>query len=197
MRYGEPILALSRRYGLVTIEAAQAALNCSANAAVKRLGRLCRAGRLRRFPLIHPRSFWAQRQLGPQALPTAFGALCYCLLAAGDERCRLLPAERRERWPWLVTGGEVVCSATATLHAVRADLGGQAAGVVRKARRFHRRNGERPEFRALCEGKQFVYVILTATPEQARAIERSLNLHAWPFPLKVTVIPDLFFLVSQ
>ena len=178
MRQAE-ILALHDRFGLVTVDWCQALFGCTENAAVKALGR----SGLESFPLIHPRRFWARRPLGPQALPVAFAVGCYCVTRPRDAESAELPGQL------FSAAGETLVTGAVT-EAIRVDLGGSADHLCRKARRFLRLNKG-------LDLSSLTYVLLTATPEKAEAIRKSLQKHTWPFALKVVVVDDLLFLLTR
>lgn len=187
MRSTERILQIVSRYGLVTVEVARVVLGCSETAAIKVLGRLVRSGELGRWSLAHPRCYWARRRLGPLALPVKYAILCYSVLGTQAES---IPSGTPEGQPLgLVCGGEMLCGG-ANLQAVRVDVGGEAGHLARRASRFVARNDGR-------DLSGLTYVILTATPQKAAAIERALNRHTWPFAFKVVILPDLLHLLTH
>lgn len=180
------LLRIVDRCGLVTVDLATAAIGCTENAVIKQLGRLVKSGQLGCWPLYDGRKYWARRKLGPQALARTHALASYFL---GDASAA--EAGAGARFVPIACNGEALRSlAGGQIEAVRADLGGDAGHVVRKARRFLRLNEGR-------DLSNLTYVILTYSPEKSRAIVRSLQLHAFPFKLKVVVIGELFHLITR
>jgi len=181
--------------------------------------RLRRQGRIRSYPLYHPKSYFtlgpiesqargmAMRcieSLGPQALPTAYAVVAYATLGK-SEHPRLLPHEVRRRWPWLAAGGSepVYCldgrGSSPILERLRVDLGGKPDHVARKCCREIRRHQGHAPFAALLKAGRFRLVVVSGTPEKAKAIGTALDARVWPEGLRlhVAIVPELLRLTAR
>ncbi len=177
---GDAILALTERFGLVTVEMLVAVLGLSPNAVVKRLLRRERRGEFVKCRLIGSRHYWHRKKpLGTQALARRFAVMAFCCL--GESHWEL------ERWD----GPAAVCSRVGRREAVVVDLGGPADHVARrKLRDFC---AERQERLASYAGLS----VLTPTAEKARKIGLAAREHTLPLPVRCVVIEDLFYLLAH
>lgn len=189
----------------------------SSNGAAKILNRLCGAGYLQKYELVHPGKYYVlsdqgarllgmsshrTNSLGPQSLPTEYGVLAYANLGR-QQRRRLTAGEVLQRCPGLTRS---LAEAThcedlthGVLELVRVDLGGPADHVGRKCQRDMLR---RYRFRSLAEllaQGRFRLVVITATSTKAAAIRRSFDGRDWPGSLLVhfSVIPQLLTLTAR
>jgi len=188
----------------------------SRNAAGKLLNRLCRAGQLRKHPLLHPTPYYvlgeagakslgltSQRTLplGPQSLPLEYAVLIYA--ACGQPpRTRLTRREVRQLCSWLpvsLAAAPHCRDALGGLELVRVDLGGPAAHVARKCAADVNQRRRFREFTALAAAGRFRLVVVTATKEKAAALRQSLDQHDWPSGLRIhfSVVPDLLSLTAR
>jgi hypothetical protein len=188
----------------------------SQNAASKILNRLCREGRLRHFPLLHPTPYYVlgeagakslglslQRALplGPQSLPLEYAVLIYATCGR-PPRTRLTRREVRQLCAWL----PAPCAAAphcrdvhGVLELIRVDLGGPAAHVARKCAADVNQRRQFREFTELAAVGRFRLVVITATKEKAAALRQSLDQHDWPsgFRIHFSVVPDLLSLTLR
>jgi len=188
----------------------------SRNAAGKLLNRLCRAGQLRKHPLLHPTPYYVlgeagakslglntQRalSLGPQSLPLEYAVLIYA--ACGQPpRTRLTRREVRQGYAWLpvpLAAAPHCRDADGVLELVRVDLGGPAAHVARKCAADINHRRQFREFTELAAAGRFRLVVVTATKEKAAALRQSLDQHDWPSGLRIhcSVVPDLLSLTAR
>lgn len=188
----------------------------SRNAAGKLLNRLCRAGQLRKYPLLHPTPYYvlgeagakslgltSQRTLplGPQSLPLEYAVLIYA--ACGQpSRTRLTRREVRQSCSWLsvaLAAAPHCRDAHGVLELVRVDLGGPAAHVARKCAADINLRRQFREFTALAAAGRFRLVVITATKEKAAALRQSLDQHDWPSGLRIhfSIVPDLLSLTAR
>ena len=188
----------------------------SRNAASKILNRLCRAGRLRKFPLIHPTPYYVlgeagakslglslQRALplGPQSLPLEYAVLIYAGCGR-PPRTRLTRREVRQLCAWLpptLAAAPHCRDVHGVLELVRVDLGGPAAHVARKCAADVNQRRSFREFTELAAAGRFRLVVITATKEKAAALRQSLDQHDWPTGLRIhfSVVPDLLSLTVR
>ena len=214
-----PIIEHVGRYRLTTLEVLGRVVlpGTSRNALSKVVNRLCVAGLLAKFPLIHPTHYFVLGQaaahilgagehrsvpLGPQSLPIEYAVLIYATLGQLP-RIRQTNAEILARCPWLpvsfTTAPHCFDDRNQVLELVRVDLGGPADHVARKCaadlicrRRF-------PEFAPLVAQQRFRLVVITATPEKAAAVQQALDRHDWPVGLlmHLSIVPRLFTLLAS
>lgn len=199
------LLAHVARYRLTTVEVLQRLLlpGVSRNGVGKVLGRLCEAGMLRKYPLLHPALYYvlgdggaqalglgAHRgePLGPQSLPMEYGVLLYATLG-NQLRERLTKPEVLDRCPWLpkplAEAPHCAGAGRGALELVRVDLGGPADHVARKCAADLRERESLREFGSLLTENRFRLVIVTATSEKSVAIRRSLDRREWPAGLRI------------
>lgn len=193
--------------------------NRQPNAVTKITSRMCRECLLAKHPLHHPRVYYtlgprgAQQlgvtshrtcPLGPQALPTEFGALAYAALGPAYHQ-RLTTTEVGAHFPWLPEPllDFPHCLDTSAqppvLELIRVDLGGTPDHVARKcdgdiqARRQYR------EFQRLLDEKRFRLVVVTSSSHKAAAIRSALDQHLWPDGLQIhlAVVTQLLFLHAR
>ena len=189
------------------------------NAVTKVTARLCRAGLLAKYPLIHPQVYYTlglqaahalgmssnrTSPLGPQALPTEYAALAYAVLGTTYHR-RLTAAELKQQCPWLTE--ELLESPHCldesrdppVIELIRVDLGGKSDHVARKcdadiqARRQHR------QFDQFVRQGRFRLVVITGTAAKAAAIQAAVDQHLWPDGLQIhlVVLPELLLLTAR
>lgn len=183
----------------------------SANAVGKIANRLCRAGFLAKYPLVHPSPYFVlgsrganvlglgshrTTPLGPQALPIDYALLLYCVLGQ-QHRHRLLSQELLELCPWLpsplVAVPHCLDPHKQVLELVRVDLGGPADHVARRAVQEIAARRRIPEFFAMLAEGRFRLVVITATKNKSQALRSALQQHDWPAGMQVhfSVVPQL------
>lgn len=200
------------RYRLSTTRALGRAVlpNVSLNAVGKIANRLCAAGLLAKYPLVHPTQYFvlgrdgakalglgAHRTapLGPQSLPLEYAVLVHAILAK-QPRCRLTPRELRDLWPWLPTtlaaAPHCIDSGEQVIELIRVDLGGPADHVARRAVRDVNCRRRLHEFLPVVTQGRFRLVLVTAAKSKAQAIRAALEHHDLPNGLQLH-----FAVVSQ
>ena len=205
MQRDQAWLAHVARYRLTTVDVVQRLLqpNVSRNAIGKVLGRLCDAGLLSKYPLLHPTRYYVLGEggaqalgigthrtvpLGPQSLPMEYGVLLYAALG-NRLRQRLTKQELLDRCGWLPAALAEAPHCTdikqSALELVRVDLGGPADHVARKCAADLREREKFREFSMLVKENRFRLVIVTSTAEKSVAIRQSLNRHEWPEGLRI------------
>ncbi len=207
------------RYRLTTIPVLKKAVlhGLSSNAVAKIANRLTFAGYLQKFTLLHParyfmlgdkgaamlgRSGRSGQAAGSQSLPTDYGVLAYATLGA-QSRWRMLRSEVTSLCPWLsdrLASAPHCCDAAkATLELIRVDLGGSADHVARKCVADLRERLAIPEFARMVAQSQFRLVVITATRENAVAIQQAMNRHEWPSGLTIhlSVVSHLLSLIAR
>ncbi len=192
----DKIIQLTDRYRLGTNSAFQRMVfnGQTLNAVTKVTARMCRQGRLCRYPLIPPEDYFtlgpaAVRQLGhslrrseplgPQALPIDYAVLLY---ATHGDRVRLHVAELQSHAPWLpdeLTYLPYCRTSGGVLELIRVDLGGSPQHIAKKAAADCSRRLEIPEFRQLVDADRFQLVVLTTTSSKARLIRKAIEALAW------------------
>ena len=166
---------------------------------------MCRERLLAKHPLHHPQVYFtlgprgAQQlglpphracPLGPQALPTEFGALAYATLGPAYHH-RLTTVELQERFPWLPAPmlDFPHCLDTSAqppvLELVRVELGGTPDHVARKCDGDIQARRPIREFQQLLNDKRFRLVVVTSSAHKAAAIRTALDQHLWPDGLQI------------
>lgn len=182
----------------------------SRNAVNKVVNRLCRAGLLTKYPLVHPVRYFvlgdtAARQLGcggyranplgPQILPVEFGVLCFATLGR-QLHLRLTRSELFSRLGWMserLADLPHTVDRAGVLELVRVDLGGPSDHVARKCVADINQRRMLQPFNELCADGGFRLVVVTGTARKAEAIRRSLDQKDWPSGLQIhlSVVPQL------
>lgn len=123
MSSGSPDLLLHavELYGCIDAETAGKLLGLQPGAAIKRLAAQTARGRLKKFPYLHPRCYWAKRPLGAQALIYAVSLGYRCILA--EER--IWTPERRD-------GPATIIVSEGEREALFIDYGAEARNLARK-----------------------------------------------------------------
>lgn len=219
MQRDQTLLAHVARYRLTTVDVVQRLLrsNVSRNAIGKVLSRLCAAGLLRKYPLLHPTHYYvlgdggahalgigAHRTvpLGPQSLPMEYGVLLYATLG-NKLRQRLTKQELINRCTWLPAALAEAPHCTDlkqnSLELVRVDLGGSADHVARKCTADLREREKHAEFCSLVKEGRFRLVVVTSTAEKAVAIRQALSRREWPDRLQIhlSVVSQLLPLTAR
>ncbi len=207
------------RYRLTTLEVLGRVIlpGTSRNALSKIVNRLCLAGLLVKYPLVHPTHYFVLGQaaahlfgagehravpLGPQSLPIEYAVLVYATLSQ-QPRIRQTTAEILARWPWLLVGltNSPHCfdERNQVLELVRVDLGGPADYVARKCAADVTCRRQFAEFAPLVAQQRFRLVVVTATPEKAVAVQQALDRHDWPVGLlmHLSIVPRLLTLLAS
>jgi hypothetical protein len=189
------------------------------SAVSKVTGRLCRAERLAKFKLHHPRVYFtlaaaeAQNRglsntraqpLGPQSLPTEYAVLAYATLGSVQHR-RLAASELEQSWPWLPpeTLDSPHCidesAGHPVLEMIRVDLGGKPDHVARKCYADIQARRSATPFESFVRQGRFRLVVVAGTREKAAAIQAAIAQHVWPDGLQVhlVVIPELLLLTAS
>lgn len=205
------------RYRLATVDVLQQCVlpTSSANAVAKLVNRLCVAGYLRKFTLIHPTRYFVLGEagakalglrigrtdpLGPQSLPIEYAVLLYCA-HVHPQRRRLSSEEVCALWPWLpaVLAAAPHCydEPSQSLELLRVDLGGAADHVARKCAHDIESRRRLPEFSSIVAAGRFRLVVITATKEKSSAIKLALDRHDRPDGLRLhaSVIPGLIHFI--
>lgn len=183
------ILEHVARYRLTTLEVLGRTVlpGLSRNALNKITNRLCEAGLLQKYTLLHPVRYfvlgdWGARglgfheyrahALGPQSLPQEFAILSFATLGA-KPHLRLTTAEVLLRCPWLpsVMASAPHCIDRAeVLELIRVDLGGPADHVARKSALDLVNRLRISEFPPLVADGRFRFVVITSTSGKARRL---------------------------
>ncbi|MBA3313064.1 MAG: hypothetical protein H0T47_07220 [Planctomycetaceae bacterium] len=215
----QALLAHVARYRLTTVDVVQRLLrpNVSRNAIGKVLSRLCAAGLLHKYPLLHPTLYYVLGDggaqalgigthrtlpLGPQSLPMEYGVLLYATLGS-ERRQRLTKQELLTRCAWLpaALAESPHCKdiKQAVLELVRVDLGGPADHVARKCAADLREREKLREFSLLVKEGRFRLVIVTSTAEKSVAVRQALNRHEWPQGLRIhlSIVSQLLPLTAR
>lgn len=216
---GRKIVEHVARYRLTTVGVLRRVVTpgLSANAVSKLANRLCDAGYLRKYTLLHPTRYFVLGEaganllgigghrsspLGPQSLPMEYAILVYATLGKAL-RQRLTGDEIQRLCPWLPSAlAEAPHCADASrgvLELVRVDLGGPADHVARKCVADVNERRRLREFTNFVAQGRFRLVIITATKEKAAAVQRALDRHGWPAGLLVhfSVVPQLLSLTAS
>jgi hypothetical protein len=189
----------------------------SPNAVSKIANRLCRAGYLRKYTLLHPIRYYVLDKLGihwlsinsdragplgPQSLPMEYAILIYAMLGKRTHT-RLTQAEVQKNQPWLTAtlANAPHCrdDQDGILELVRVDLGGPADHVARKCVADVNKRWHLQEFLPFVKQGHFRLVIITATQEKANALQQALDCHEWPAGLRIhfSVVPRLLSLTAS
>lgn len=207
------------RYRLTTVEVLRRVVlpGLSPNALSKIAGRLCDAGYLRKYTLLHPKRYFILSEtganamgvgnhratpLGPQSLPQEYAVLIYATLGQTLRR-RLTKAEVQGKCPWLAPAMAEAPHCEDQQHEVleliRVDLGGPADHVARKCAADVAERRRLREFATLLAQRHFRLVVITATKEKAVAVRQALDRHEWPSGLLIhfSVVPHLLPLAAS
>ncbi len=207
------------RYRLTTIAALCRTVlpGLSANAAGKIVNRLCAAGYLQKYDMVHPGKYYVLGDqgvrllgagghrtvsLGPQSLPTEYAVLAYATLGQHQRR-RLTSDEVSLRCPGLkrslADAPHCEDPTRGVLELVRVDLGGPVDHVVRKCHRDLVRRYRFPHFARLVTQGEFRLAVITTTSAKAAAIRQSLDRRDWPGGLMIhfSVIPELLTIMTS
>ena len=207
------------RYRLTTVEVLGHVVlpGLSPNALSKISSRLCDAGYLRKYTLLHPTHYFVLSEtganslgvgnhratpLGPQSLPLEYAVLVYATLGKAPRR-RLTAAEVLRKCPWLkpalAEAPHCEDEQHGALELIRVDLGGPADHVARKCAADVTQRRRWRQFAALVTQGHFRLVIITATKEKAAAVRQALDRHDWPPGLLVhfSVVPQLLSLTAS
>lgn len=172
MNSGEAVLALARRFGLVTTGTIVAVLGLSPRAARRHCRDLVTLGRLHRNAFMDGRCYWADGPaLGVQSLASAYGVMFRCCQCGGE--------------PWEPTGRvgpAVICRRGEEAEAVFVDFGGGAAHVADKLRRF----SEGPAPAGLT-----ALGVVVAVEDKAHAVHKAARRRDLTLPVRFAVCPDL------
>lgn len=216
---GREIVDHVARYRLTTVEVLCRIVlpDLSPNAVSKITNRLCDAGYLRKYTLLHPTRYYVIGEvganllgvgghrvgpLGPQSLPMEYAVLVYATLGNSPRR-RLNSAEVLRVCPWLTpTLADVPHCADeqhGVLELIRVDLGGPADHVARKCALDVLKRRRLREFSVVLAKNRFRLVVITATKEKATAVRHALDRHDWPDGLLVhlSVVPQLLALTAS
>lgn len=215
----QAILEHVERYRLTTVVVLSRAVlpGISRNAIAKTANRLCKAGYLRKYPLLHPTKYFVLGKagtrvrglagsgatpLGPQSLPQEYATLVHAALGK-TPRERLTPAEVLSRYPWLTSklaeAPHCISKPDGVLELIRVDLGGPPDHIARKCLADVNRRRRLREFWPFVTEGHFRLVIITTTKEKANAIQQALGRHSWPQGLLVhfTILPQLLSLTAS
>jgi len=207
------------RYRLSTLEVLGRVVlpGTSRNALSKLVNRLCVAGLLAKYPLVHPAYYVVLGHsaahmlgagehrtvpLGPQSLPIEYAVLVYATLGQ-QPRIRQTTAEILDRCPWLPSGlinaPHCFDDRNQVLELVRVDLGGPADHVARKCAADLTSRRQFAEFAPMVAQQRFRLVVITATPEKAVALRQALDRHDWPAGLlmHLSIVPRLLTLLAS
>ena len=206
------------RYRLTTLASLKKTVlpKSSRNALNKATNRLCAAGLLRKYTLLHPTKYFVlgesgarwlgvgehrSTSLGPQSLPQEFALLAFATLGT-KVHLRLTTAEVQERCSWLpssLAGAPHCLDQANVLELIRVDLGGPADHVARKCAADMRNRCRIREFPPLVAARQFRLVVVTATTGKANAIQRALDHHYFPAGLlfHFSVVPQLLLIGAR
>jgi hypothetical protein len=207
------------RYRLTTIEVLSRVVvpGLSSNALSKIANRLCDAGYLRKYTLLHPTRYFVLGEaganllgsgnhrvapLGPQSLPTECGVLFYATLG-NTVRLRLIPAEVEKICPWLTPrlaeAPHCTDQSQGVLELIRVDLGGPADHVARKCAMAVNERRRLREFSGFVAQGRFRLVVITMTKEKAAAVRQALDHHDWPTGLLIhlSIVPQLLPLTAS
>lgn len=207
------------RYRLTTVEVLCRVVlpGLSSNALSKIASRLCDAGYLRKYTLLHPTRYFVLSEtganslgvgnhraapLGPQSLPLEYAILVYATLGKTPRR-RLTAEEVLRKCPWLkpalAEAPHCEDEQHEVLELIRVDLGGPADHVARKCAADVTARRRWREFATLLARRQFRLVVITATKEKAAAVRQALDRHDWPTGLLIhfSVVPQLLSLTAS
>lgn len=208
-----------RRYRLTTLEVLERVVlpSTSRNSLSKITNRLCVAGLLQKYTLVHPTKYFVLGQisahtigigehrvapLGPQSLPIEYAVLIYATLAK-QPKIRQTQEELLADCPWLPIGlakaPHCLDVPNHVLELVRVDLGGPADHVARKCAADLTRRRRIAEFTRLLQQQRFRLVVITATQGKASAVQQALDRHDWPagLPIHLSIVPKLLTLLAS
>ena len=216
---GREIVEHVARYRLTTVEVLCRIVltGLSPNAVSKIANRLCNAGYLRKYTLLHPTRYYVIGEaganllgigghraapLGPQSLPIEYAVLVYATLGKTPRR-RLTAEEVLRVCPWLTPqladAPHCADEQHGVLELIRVDLGGPADHVARKCALDVTKRLRLREFSVVLAKNRFRLVVITATKEKATAVRQALDRHDWPDGLLIhfSIVPQLLSLTAS
>ena len=143
--------------------------------------------------------------LGPQALPTQFGALYFCI-HSGQRQARLLPQELQATYPWFPRSQLSLPfyfdlepeTQRSRLALIRTDLGAPADYLVRRCQHdLTARRSSAPEFARLIDAGDFMVTYVVATSDKAQSLSIALAKHSWPIRFRIAICSPLLGLLSR